>query len=266
MSTYVNNLRLEEIGTGERSGTWGTATNTNLELIGEALGYATKDCFTADTNSTLTVGDATTSEGRALFLKVTSSVGGGLTGSKDLTIAPNTMKRVHIIENTTTDGQSIVIKKGSGASVTIPNGATKVVYLDGAGSGAAVVDALASVKIDTTGAITASGAAGVITGTTIEATGDTSAGDNAAMGYTAAAGLVLTGQGSNNDVTIRNDAGADVIKLPTGTTDFDIAAHNGSSTGLKLGGTLVTASAAQLNASGNAATTGKAIAMAIVFG
>ena len=36
MSTYVNNLRLEEIGTGERSGTWGTATNTNLELIGEA--------------------------------------------------------------------------------------------------------------------------------------------------------------------------------------------------------------------------------------
>ena len=41
MSTYVNNLRLEEIGTGERSGTWGTATNTNLELIGEALGYGT---------------------------------------------------------------------------------------------------------------------------------------------------------------------------------------------------------------------------------
>ena len=42
MSTYVNNLRLEEIGTGERSGTWGTATNSNLELIGEALGDGTE--------------------------------------------------------------------------------------------------------------------------------------------------------------------------------------------------------------------------------
>ena len=264
MSTYDNNLRLEEIGTGERSGSWGTATNLNLELIGEALGYATKDCFDTDANKSLTVPDATTSEGRALFLKVTASA--TLSQARDLTIAPNTMKRVHIIQNATGDGQNIVIKQGSGSSVTIPDGTTKIVYLDGAGTNANVVDALASVKIDTTGAITASGAAGVITGTTIEATGDTSAGDNAAMGYTAAAGLVLTGQGSNNDVTIRNDAGADVIKLPTGTTDFDIAAHDGGSTGLKLGGTLVTATAAQLNASGGAATTGKAIAMAIVFG
>jgi hypothetical protein len=35
MATYVNNLRLKEIATGDESGTWGTSTNTNLELIGE---------------------------------------------------------------------------------------------------------------------------------------------------------------------------------------------------------------------------------------
>jgi hypothetical protein len=64
--------------------------------------------------------------------------------------------------------------------------------------------------------------AGVITGTTVEATADTSAGDNAAMGYTAAEGLILTGQGSTNDVTIKNDADADVITIPTGTTNVDI--------------------------------------------
>jgi len=39
-STYENDLRLQEIGTGEQSGTWGTTTNTNLELIGEALSYS----------------------------------------------------------------------------------------------------------------------------------------------------------------------------------------------------------------------------------
>ena len=55
MATYVNNLRLKEIGTGDESGTWGTSTNTNLELIGEALSYGTQDCFSSDTNATTTV-------------------------------------------------------------------------------------------------------------------------------------------------------------------------------------------------------------------
>ena len=52
-STYVNNLRLNELGTGDGSGTWGTTTNTNLELIGEALGYGTEAITTnADTHTT----------------------------------------------------------------------------------------------------------------------------------------------------------------------------------------------------------------------
>jgi hypothetical protein len=64
---------------------------------------------------------------------------------------------------------------------------------------------------------------GVITGGTVEATADTSAGDNAAIGFTAAEGLILTGQGSTNDVTIKNDADADVIEIPTGTTNVTVA-------------------------------------------
>jgi len=63
---------------------------------------------------------------------------------------------------------------------------------------------------------------GVITGATVEATGDTAASDNAAMGYTSSEGLILTGQGSSNDVTIKNDADADVITIATGTTNVDI--------------------------------------------
>ena len=63
---------------------------------------------------------------------------------------------------------------------------------------------------------------GVITGGTVEATTDTAAGDNAAIGYTAAEGLILTGQGSTNDVTIKNDADADVLEIPTGTTNVTV--------------------------------------------
>jgi len=58
-STFVNNLSLEEMATGEQSGEWGTKTNTNLELIGEALGFGTEAITTnADTHAT-TVGNAT---------------------------------------------------------------------------------------------------------------------------------------------------------------------------------------------------------------
>ena len=254
MSTYDNNLRLEEIGTGERTGSWGTATNTNLELIGYALGYATKNCFDTDGDKTLTVADAVVggadSEGRALFIKVTATDSSTtLSQARTLTISPNTMKRVHFIHNAASDTYPITIKQGNGSTVSIPAGATKVVYLDGGGTNANVVDAFS-----------------VLSAGVVKASGDTAAGDDAAMGYTATEGLILTGQGSTNDVTIKNDADADVAKIPTGTTDFDIAAHDGSSTGLKLGGTLVTATATDLNASGNATTTGKAIAMAIVFG
>ena len=84
---------------------------------------------------------------------------------------------------------------------------------------------------DLTGTVALSGTSqawtttGVITGATVEATGDTAAGDAAAMGYTATEGLILTGQGSTNDVTIKNDADADVIEIPTGTTNVSIAGN-----------------------------------------
>ena len=72
---------------------------------------------------------------------------------------------------------------------------------------------------------------GVATAATFEPDGDTAAGDNAAIGYTAAEGLILTGQGSTNDVTIKNDADANVIEIPTGTTDVTVA---GKFTGGKI--------------------------------
>tara|TARA_R110002051_G_scaffold1223_1_gene6735 strand:- start:20 stop:1144 length:1125 start_codon:yes stop_codon:yes gene_type:complete len=63
---------------------------------------------------------------------------------------------------------------------------------------------------------------GTVTGAAFEPDGDTAAGDNAAIGYTAAEGLILTGQGSTSDVTIKNDADATVLSIPTGTTKVGI--------------------------------------------
>jgi len=89
---------------------------------------------------------------------------------------------------------------------------------------------------------------GVATAATFEPDGDTSAGDNAAIGYAAADGLVLTGQGSTGDITIRNDADALVAHVPTGTNGVtfagDVIVPDGD---LILGSTAVTSTAAELN-------------------
>ena len=92
---------------------------------------------------------------------------------------------------------------------------------------------------------------GVITGGTLEATGDTSSGDNAAIGYTAAEGLILTGQGSTNDVTIKNDADTTVMRIPTGTDDV-VFADNVTVTGdLTVNGDTTTVSTTNMVVSDN---------------
>jgi len=137
MATYVNDLRLKEIATGDESGTWGTSTNQNLELIAEAFSFGTEAIITnADTHTT-TIADGSTDPGRSLFLKYTGTLDSACT----ITIGPNTVSKLWFIENATSGSQNIIIKQGSGATVTIANGQTKAIYSDGAGSGGAMVDA-----------------------------------------------------------------------------------------------------------------------------
>ena len=145
MATYVNDLRLKEITTGDESGTWGDSTNTNLELIGEALSFTTKDCFASDADQQETVADGATDPARGMYFKVTSSA--TLSATRVLTILPNTMSRLQFIENATTGSQIITIKQGSGSTVNIANGEVKAVLLDGAGSTAAVTDALTDLNL-----------------------------------------------------------------------------------------------------------------------
>ena len=74
-SVYTNDLRLEEIGTGEQTGTWGNTTNTNLELIAEAFSYSsTGEAIANASTHTITVADGASDEARSLYLKCT---GGG---------------------------------------------------------------------------------------------------------------------------------------------------------------------------------------------
>ena len=138
MATYVNDLRLKEITTGDESGTWGTSTNTNLSLVADAFSLGTKQ-MAADANETFTMPDATADGTRSLYLKITSAV--SLTVTRTVTLGPNTVSKVWIIENATSGSQSITIAQGSGATVTVATGTRAMIVTDGAGSGAAVANA-----------------------------------------------------------------------------------------------------------------------------
>ena len=240
MATFVNNLRLKEITTGDEDGTWGTSTNTNLELITDGFSYGTKQ-MSADANQTFTMPDATADATRGFYLKITSAA--SLTGTRAVTLGPNTVSKVWLIENATTGSQIITIKQGSGGSVNIANGSKVMVITDGAGTGAAVFNAnptesgsgtVTSVQMagGSTG-LTYSG--GPITGSGTITTAGTLAVANGGTGATAlAANNVVLGNGANAVQVIAPSTSGNVLTSNGTTWQSTTPAASGISAGLSI--------------------------------
>jgi len=209
MATYVNNLRLKEIATGDESGTWGTSTNTNLELIADAFGSGTEAITTnADTHTT-TVADGSADEGRAIYLKYTGTLDSACT----ITLAPNTINKLWIVENATSGSQNIIISQGSGANITIGNGKVAAIFTDGAGSGAAVLDAFADLELSST--LTVAGAS-TLTGA-VTMSGDASVGDDLTLVSDAA----VLNFGADSDVNLTHVADTGLLLNSTMQLQFN---------------------------------------------
>jgi len=266
-STFTLNGGIEKIGLGEQAGSWGTTTNTNFDII-DRLINGVGDITLSGTSSTLTTSDGSLSNGMFKVLVL----GGSPSGTHTITIAPNDADKVYLVKNGTS--QSVIFSQGSGANATITAGKGAIIFADGAGSGAAVTDltalfinsqALDGVTVDNSvigGSTPAAITGTTITGTTITANTsilpDTSGG--ADIGSTTAEfGDVYIADdkkihfGNDQDATIEYDEdGTDKLVITgdvtfaDGTTDVDIASHD-TTNGLKLGGTLVTATANELN-------------------
>jgi len=219
-STYVNDLRLEEIGTGEASGTWGTKTNANLELIGEAFSYGSEAIANASTH-TITMADGTSDQARSFYLKCT---GGGQACT--VTLAPNTVSKVWMIENATS--ATLTFSQGSGANVAVAAGEVKMIATDGQGSAAVVYDLLTDANLAGTTAI----AALKLAGTTV-----TSTGSELNLVDGSSAGTIV------NSKAVIYSSGGQV----NGTT-------------LAIAGTEITATAAELNYNDTGAAVGTVVA------
>jgi len=127
-STYSSDLKLELMTTGEKSGTWGTITNTNLQQLEQAAsGYIAVDVASSDV--ALSLANGSVSNGKNLYFKLT----GTLTGNRNVTM-PDSAERVFIIQDATSRSASLyslTVKTASGTGVAIPVGSTNLLYSDG---------------------------------------------------------------------------------------------------------------------------------------
>jgi hypothetical protein len=132
-STYTP-AGIELIGDGEQSTTWGNTTNTNWELVEELATGGVSIALTAATY-TLTTTDGVTSNGRHAVVTFTGSPGATCV----VTVSPNDMQKLYFIRNDS--DETVTMKQGTGTTVDVESGKYRIVFCDGAGAGANVVEA-----------------------------------------------------------------------------------------------------------------------------
>ncbi len=132
-STFTQNTGIELIADGEQSGLWGQTTNNNFDIVDRAVN-GSAEIVLSGTTHTLTTSSGLLSDGQFAVLVFT----GSLSAPNTVTIAPATAQKLYWVRNATS--QNVILTQGSGSDVTILPSATKIVYSDGGGATAAVVD------------------------------------------------------------------------------------------------------------------------------
>ena len=224
-STYTTNTGIEKPATGDRSGTWGTMTNTNMDLIDQALdGFISiTAAATGSTGSpnTLPITDGSVSNGRNRIIKIVD--GGDLGGTVYYQITPNDAERYLWIENGLSGSRSILLFQGTynaSNDIEIPNGKTKLVRSDGAGSGAVVVEVAPNLAV--TGSYQVDNI--LLDGNSITST-DTNGNVN----------ITPAGTGDVNlgaDTVMIGDNNADATLTTQGTGDITISTNSGTNSGV----------------------------------
>ena len=292
MASSYTGLGTELMTTGENAGTWGTTTNTNLQIIEQISGGYTAVNFGSDADVALSVSDGST--GAALahrVLEFTSS--GSLTATRNCTI-PLDVQQFYVLKNSTTGGQSITFKyvSGSGNSVTVTNGSSVIAYAkadDGTNPNIESINigGIASVVADTSpqlgGNLDVNGNDIVSTSNADidiipNGTGDVNLGADTVQIGDNNADATLTTQGTG-DLTLNTNGGTNsgAIVIQDGANNNITITPNGSGNIVLDGLTfpnadgsadqaLITNGSGTLSFGSAGITTGKAIAMAIVFG
>jgi len=133
-STYTTNGGIEKIASGEQSGSWGTTTNLNFDILDRITnGVGTIDLSASGAAHTLATTDGTLSDGMYRVLVLS-----GATEACTITVTANDAQKLYYVVNTS--GFAATFTQGTGGNVTIANNENAIIYCDGAGAGAQVVE------------------------------------------------------------------------------------------------------------------------------
>ena len=123
-SSYTTSLKIQQIGAGEQSGIWGSTTNTNWNLIEQAV-TGVASITMANSNYTLSSLNGVSDEARCMVI-----VASGTNSAVWQIVAP-LVKKFYIVNNSTSGGYAVTIGGATGSIVSIPNGTVGQVYCDG---------------------------------------------------------------------------------------------------------------------------------------
>lgn len=235
MASTYSPLKIELIGTGDQSGTWGTTTNTNLGTALEEAITGSADVTFASGTVTLTLTDTNaTQTARNLRLNLTGTSG----GAQNLIVPA--IEKLYLVNNGCAD--AITVKNSTGTGIAVPAGKTMFVF----NTGSNVVDAVTYLTSLTTPSATITG--GTIAGITqLDVAGTSAAGANLKL-Y----------EDTDNGTNYVSLKAADTI---ASNVTFTLPAADGTN-----GQALITNGSGTLSFGSAGISTGKAIAMAMIFG
>ena len=143
-STFTLNNGIEKPATGDQAGTWGTTTNRNFDIIDRAINGVKSVTLNSTSFDLITSQNGTLSDGQFKVLVLA----GTPVGASTITITPNTSDKLYFVQNNS--GYTATFTQGSGGDVAVEDGATKILYADGAGATAAVTDFTNSLSLNAT--------------------------------------------------------------------------------------------------------------------
>jgi len=235
MASTYSPLKIELIGTGDQSGTWGATTNTNLGTALEEAITGSADVTFASGNVTLTLTDTNASQtARNLRLNLTGTTG----GARNLVVPA--IEKLYLVNNGCAD--AVTVKNSTGTGIAVPAGKSMFVFNNGTN----VVDATTYLTSLTTPSATITG--GTIAGITqLDVAGTSAAGANLKL-Y----------EDTDNGTNFVSLKAADTI---ASNVTFTLPAADGTN-----GQALITNGSGTLSFGSAGISTGKAIAMAMIFG
>ena len=206
-SSYSTSLKLELIGNGDQSGTWGNTTNNNLGTLLEQAITGVRSITMLNADYVLTSFNGTSDESRNAVLVVSG------TNSAIRQVVTPLVNKLYVVTNNTSGGFAITIGGVSGAAVTIPNGVTAQVYCDGTNFYSAQTGSAGNFNVN-----------GTLTATGLTDTGNMSIGGT--LGVTGATSLTT---GAISGVMTAPTAAAGTNTTQLATTAFVLS--NGAPTG-----------------------------------